>query len=193
MIKRLRALFGRKEFTAESVDLNEAAREVIALLRSELQRSQVVIHTEFVKDLPLVDGDRVQLQQVILNLLLNGSDAMSSINDRARQLTIRTGSEASERVWLSVSDEGSGFPPDQSEKLFEAFYTTKKRGMGIGLSVSKSIIESHHGQLWAMRNDGRGATFCFSIPFATQTSSRSPGAEDETPDLKNRMHTGRNT
>ena len=164
VISRLRALFGRKEFTAESVDLNEAAQEVIALSRAELQRNQIVLQAEFAKDLPPVDGDRVQLQQVILNLLLNGADAMSSVDDRARQLTVITAWDGDDLARLSVRDVGIGFTPTEAEKLFDAFYTTKKNGMGIGLSVSRSIIESHHGRLWAAPNEGPGAVFCFSIP-----------------------------
>jgi signal transduction histidine kinase len=139
-----------------------------------------------------VGGDRVQLQQVILNLLLNAADAMSGIEERPRQLTIETGSNGDNRVQLSVRDAGSGIPADELDKLFDAFYTTKKSGMGIGLSVSKAIIESHQGHLWAKPNDGPGATFGFTIPFATQTSSRSPGAGDETPDPNLWINTGRN-
>jgi C4-dicarboxylate-specific signal transduction histidine kinase len=164
VIKRLRALFSKKDFTVESIDLNEATQEVIALSRSELQRSQVVLRAEFARDLPAVAGDRVQLQQVILNLLLNAVDAMSNIDDRPRSLTIVTELEGSDRVRLSVGDVGAGFAPDSAEKLFDAFYTTKKSGMGIGLSVSRSIIEKHQGRLWAAPNDGPGAVFSFSIP-----------------------------
>ncbi len=164
VITRLRALFAKKETAAESVDLNEAAREVIALSLSELQRSRVILRPELADELPPLTGDRVQLQQVILNLLLNASDAMSGVEDRPRQLVIRTEREESDRVRLSVQDAGVGFEPQGMEKLFEAFYSTKRNGMGIGLSISRSIIESHHGRLWAAPNDGPGATFSFSIP-----------------------------
>ena len=170
VITRLRALFSKKDFTIEPLDLNEAAREVIALSRSEFQKNQVVVHTELAKDLPLVAGDRVQLQQVILNLLLNAADSMKGVDDRPRQLTITTAPDLDEHLRLSVRDEGTGFAADDAEKLFSAFYTTKTSGMGIGLSVSKSIIESHHGRLWATPNDGPGSTFCFSLPCATATS-----------------------
>jgi PAS domain S-box-containing protein len=164
VITRLRALFSKKNATAESVELNEATREVIALSLSELQRSRVILRPEFDDDLPPVTGDRVQLQQVILNLLLNASDAMSGVDDRPRQLVIRTERDEDDRVRLSVQDTGVGLEPQGVERLFEAFYTTKSGGMGIGLSVSRSIIESHHGRLWAAPNDGPGATFSFSIP-----------------------------
>jgi PAS domain S-box-containing protein len=164
VITRLRALFSKKEAATESVDLNEATREVIALSLSELQRSRIILRTEMVSDLPPVTGDRVQLQQVILNLLRNASDAMSGVEDRPRQLLIRTERDDADRVCFSVKDAGVGFEPQAAERLFQAFYTTKDDGMGIGLSVSRSIIEAHRGRLWAMANDGPGATFSFSIP-----------------------------
>jgi PAS domain S-box-containing protein len=166
VITRLRALFSKTDATTESVDLNEAIREVIALSRSELQRSQVISRVELAGDLPPVTGDRVQLQQVMLNLLMNAADAMSGIDDRPRQLIVRTERDEGDHVRLSVQDAGVGFGPLGVDKLFEPFYTTKNGGMGIGLAVSRSIIESHHGRLWATPNDGPGATFSFSIPCA---------------------------
>ena len=164
IITRLRALFVKKDTATETVDLNEATREVIALLRSELQRSQVILRAELRDDLPHIKGDRVQLQQVILNLLRNASDAMDAIDDRPRQLVIRTALDEDDRVRLTMQDAGVGFDAQAVDRIFEAFYTTKNDGMGIGLSVSRSIIESHHGRLWAEPNDGPGATFSFSIP-----------------------------
>ena len=168
VITRLRALYGKKEPTIESVDLNEATREVIALSLSELQRNRVTLRPELADDLPPVTGDRVQLQQVILNLIRNGSDAMSSVDDRPRQLLIRTERDEDDRVSLTVQDAGTGFDPQAVHRLFEEFYTTKNDGMGIGLSVSRSIIESHHGRLWATLNNGPGAAFSFSIPRAPE-------------------------
>ncbi len=164
VIVRLRALFTKKESTTELVDLNEATREVIALSSSNLQRNRVVLRQELADDLPAVVGDRVQLQQVILNLLLNACDAMSDIDDRSRQLTISTAGSDSDQVRVVVRDAGVGLYPGTVDKLFEAFYTTKQSGMGIGLSVSRSIIERHQGRIWAAQNDGPGATFSFSIP-----------------------------
>jgi signal transduction histidine kinase len=164
VIQRLRALFSKKTAAAEAVDLNEAAREVIALSLSDLQRNRVILRPDFAENLPSVTGDRVQLQQVILNLLVNASDAMSGVDDHPREMAIRTERDEADRVRLTVRDAGMGFEPDGVEKLFEAFYTTKTDGMGIGLSVSRAIIESHHGRLWALPNDGPGATFSFSIP-----------------------------
>jgi PAS domain S-box-containing protein len=166
VVTRLRALFGKKSYTIEPVDLNEAVREVIALSLSKLQRDRVILRPELAGSLPLVMGDRVQLQQVILNLLQNASDAMSSVDDRPRQLMIRTEAEKTDHVRLTVQDSGVGFDPQVAERLFKAFYSTKDNGMGIGLSVSRSIIETHHGHLWATLNDGPGATFSFSIPLA---------------------------
>jgi PAS domain S-box-containing protein len=178
VITRLRALFSKKNVTNESVDLNEAVREVIALLRSELQRSRVILRTELADDLPPVTGDRVQLQQVILNLLRNASEAMSGVDDRPRKLVIRTERDHDDLVRLTVQDTGVGFEPQAIGSVFDAFYTTKNGGMGIGLSVSRSIIESHRGRLWAAPNDGPGATFSFSIPRAPEgvTDTRSLGA-----------------
>ena len=164
VITRLRALFSKKEFAPESVDLNEAAREVMTLSRSELQRNRVVLQSELADDLPSVSGDRVQLQQVILNLLRNASDAMVDVHDRPRQLLVTTQREDGDRVRLTVRDAGIGVDPQVMDKLFDAFYTTKSDGMGIGLSVSRSIIERHHGRLWAEPNDGPGATFAFLVP-----------------------------
>jgi len=163
VITRLRALFSNKDAVTELVDLNEATREVIALSRSELERNRVVTRTEFADQLPLVTADRVQLQQVIINLLRNGSDAMSEVDDRPRELLFRTEVDQGS-VRLSVRDAGTGFESQTVEQLFRAFYTTKADGMGIGLSVSRSIIENHGGRLWATPNDGPGVTFSFSIP-----------------------------
>ena len=146
------------------MDLNEVTREVIALSLSDLQRNRVVLQSELAEDLPAITGDRIQLQQVILNLLRNASDAMVDVHDRPRQLLIRTEREDGDRVRVSVRDAGVGVDPQSMNKLFDAFYTTKSDGMGIGLSVSRSIIERHHGRLWAEPNDGPGATFSFSIP-----------------------------
>jgi C4-dicarboxylate-specific signal transduction histidine kinase len=167
VITRLRALYSKKDATTEPMNLNDAARDVIALLLSELQRNSVVLRIELADDIPMVAGDRVQLQQVILNLLRNASDAMSGVDDRPRLLLIRTGRDEGDQVRLTVVDAGVGFDPQVADRLFKAFYTTKNNGMGIGLSVCRSIIESHRGRLWATPNDGAGATFSFSIPHSS--------------------------
>jgi signal transduction histidine kinase len=166
VITRLRALFSNKGADVDLVDLNEATREVIALSRSELEQNRVITKLELDDKLPPVMGDRVQLQQVILNLLRNGSDAMHSVDDRPRELLFRTEVEEADWVRLSVQDAGIGFEPQSLNQLFQIFYTTKEDGMGIGLSVSRSIIENHHGRLSATPNDGPGVTFSFSIPCA---------------------------
>src|SRR5262249_11124568 len=132
------------------------------------QRNRITLQSELADDLPLVAGDRVQLQQVILNLLRNASDAMVAVNDRARCLIIRTERDGTDHVRVSVRDTGVGVDAQTVNNLFDPFYTTKTDGMGIGLSVSRSIIERHHGQLWAESNDGPGATFSFSIPAAAE-------------------------
>jgi PAS domain S-box-containing protein len=164
VITRLRALFSKKDAAAELVDLNEATREVIALSRTELERNGVLTRIELQDELPAVIGDRVQLQQVILNLLRNGSDAMSHVDDRPRELLFRTEMEDDNRVRLSIQDAGIGLESQSLDRLFQTFYTTKEEGMGIGLAVSHSIIENHHGRMWATKNEGPGVTFSFSIP-----------------------------
>ena len=164
VITRLRALFSKREFTLELVDLNEATREVIALSSNDLQRNRVILQSELADGLSTVTGDRIQLQQVILNLLRNALDAMVDVHDRPRHLLIKTEAEDVNRVRLTVRDVGVGLTAQSLDSLFDAFYTTKSGGMGIGLFVSRSIIERHQGRLWAEPNDGPGVTFSFSIP-----------------------------
>jgi PAS domain S-box-containing protein len=175
VISRLRALFSKKEFTLEPLDLNEATREVIALSSNDLQRNRIILQSELTDDLPTITGDRIQLQQVILNLLRNASDAMVDIHDRPRQLLIRTEREDGDRVRVTVRDAGVGVDRQNMDKLFNPFYTTKSGGMGIGLSVSRSIVERHQGRLWTEPNDGPGATFSFSIPCGPESV---PNARD---------------
>jgi len=177
VITRLRALFSKKEFALELMDLNQAAREVIALTLNDLQRSRVTVQSELAEGLPPVKSDRVQLQQVILNLIRNGSEAMADVQDRPRLLVIRTEREANGYVRLSVRDAGVGFHGQNIDKIFDSFYTTKTGGMGIGLAVSRSIIDRHQGRLWAEPNDGPGATFAFTIPSGSVgDSGTAPGA-----------------
>ena len=165
VIARLRALFSKREFALEWLDLNEAAREVIALSSNDVQRHRIILQSELADDLPAVTGDRIQLQQVMLNLLRNASDAMTDVHDRPRELLIKTEREDGDRVRLTIRDAGVGLSPQSLDSLFDAFYSTKSGGMGIGLFVSRSIIERHHGRLWAEPNEGApGATFSFSIP-----------------------------
>jgi PAS domain S-box-containing protein len=174
VIKRLQEMFYKKEPITEPVDLNNAARDVIAISAGELQRRGARLETEFADGLPLANADRVQLQQVILNLLVNAADAMDGIEDRPRSLFVKTELESDGAVRLEVRDAGRGFDLANAEKLFEAFHTTKANGMGVGLTICRSIIESHKGRLWATPNDGPGATFSFSIPVATEPASERP-------------------
>jgi PAS domain S-box-containing protein len=171
VITRLRTLYSKKEPALELMDLNETAREVTALLSTEIQRTRVTLRQEFAEELPPALGDRIQLQQVILNLVRNAVDAMSTINDRPRELLVRTEREEGNQVRLSVKDSGVGLTPQAVERIFEAFYTTKTDGMGIGLSISRSIIEAHQGRIWASLNDGPGSTFSFVIPCRAEGSA----------------------
>jgi PAS domain S-box-containing protein len=165
VIKRLRDLFARKPRELERVDLNEAAREVLALTSSELQRRRLIVRTELRENLPSVLADRVQLQQVILNLVLNAADAMIEVEDQPREMWISSRAEADRLVSLSVRDVGRGLEETNLEQLFQPFHSTKADGMGIGLAVSRSIIEAHGGRLWGASNDdGPGAIFSFSVP-----------------------------
>jgi PAS domain S-box-containing protein len=166
VIQRLRAMFSTKAPVIEMANLNDVAREVIALSMGELRRANALLETDFADELPPIKVDRVQLQQVILNLLLNAADAMAGVEDRPRTLLVQTSLDADGSVKLLVRDSGTGIDPAIIERLFEAFYTTKAKGMGVGLSISRSIITRHGGRLWAEDNEGPGATFSFSIPSA---------------------------
>jgi signal transduction histidine kinase len=167
VLSRLRAMFAQKQPAMEPVDLNDTVSEVVALSTSELQQARVVVRTEFCREMPAVLGDRIQLQQVVLNLVLNAADAMQEVHDRPRELLLTTALQDGNEIVVSVSDSGMGFGVHEPAKLFEAFHTTKAKGMGIGLTISRSIVESHGGRIWAMANDGAGATFSFSIPCSS--------------------------
>jgi len=162
IIGRISSLFKKDAPQREFVDVNELVREMIVLLRSEANRYSVSIRTELAEDLPKVMADRVQLQQVFMNLMLNGIDAMKGKTDGS-ELIIK--SEAGDgQLLISVSDTGVGLPPEQADQIFRAFFTTKDSGTGMGLPISRSIIESHGGRLWAAGTSGRGATFQFILP-----------------------------
>jgi PAS domain S-box-containing protein len=162
IISSISVLFKKGALQREPVDVNELAREMIVLLRSEANRYSLAIRTELAEDLPKVMADRVQLQQVFMNLMLNGIDAMKGTTGE-RELTIKT--EACDaQLLISVSDTGVGLPPEQADQIFRAFFTTKDNGTGMGLPISRSIIESHGGRLWVARNSARGATFHFTLP-----------------------------
>jgi NO-binding membrane sensor protein with MHYT domain/signal transduction histidine kinase len=163
IISRIRVLFKKEEPQRDSVDVNEVIREMISLLLGEAGRHAVSIHTELAPELPKVSADRVQLQQVLMNLMLNGIEAISE-GKVAGNLTIKSQQNREERVLISVSDSGIGLPPERADKVFDAFFTTKPQGTGMGLSISRSIIESHGGRLWATGNPDGGATFQFTLP-----------------------------
>jgi signal transduction histidine kinase len=160
---RISLLFKKGALQRELVDVNELIREMFVLLRSEANRYSISVRTELAEDLPKVMADRVQLQQVFMNLMLNGIDAMMGTTG-GRELTIK--SEISDgQLLISVSDTGVGLPPEQADQVFSAFFTTKDNGTGLGLPISRSIIESHGGRLWAAENCGQGATFQFTLPI----------------------------
>jgi PAS domain S-box-containing protein len=164
VVQRLRILFAHEQPQIEPVGLNDVARAALALMAGELQINQVGLQTEFADGLRDIRVDRVQLQQVILNLIVNAVDALKTVHDRSRHLHVGTSSEGANEVQLWVRDCGVGIDSEKVEKLFDAFYTTKSHGMGLGLSISRSIIHSYGGRLWATANDGPGSTFWFSIP-----------------------------
>jgi C4-dicarboxylate-specific signal transduction histidine kinase len=163
VIARIRTLARRAGTDKEPLDINDVIGEVVALAEGEARRARARVLTELAGTLPRVLGDRVQLQQVVLNLLLNGLDAMHDVVDRPRDLVIRTEREATDHVRVAVRDSGSGIDPKLATRLFDAFYTTKPGGMGMGLSISRSIVEQHGGRLWAVPNDGPGTTFQFTV------------------------------
>ncbi|MEX3968342.1 PAS domain S-box protein [Paraburkholderia sp. EG286B] len=164
MMTRLRAMFSKKAVTKDAVDLVEAANDVIELLHAEIRNKRIVLRLETAENLPPATGDRVQLQQVVLNLLLNAVEAMNGIDDRPRQMLVKIEREDGDHVRFTVTDSGVGIDPRNVGRLFDAFFTTKREGMGIGLSVCRRIIESHGGRLWASSNERFGATFSFSLP-----------------------------
>ena len=163
VVARIRALSQKTRAARESVDINEAIEEIVVLIGGELQRNQVVLQMNLAADLPLVVGDRVQLQQVVMNLILNGVEAMRSVSEHDRNLLIKTEGGESDEVRVSLQDSGTGIDPETQEEIFDAFYTTKPGGLGMGLAISRSIVENHGGRLWVMRNRGPGSTFCFTL------------------------------
>jgi PAS domain S-box-containing protein len=164
VVARMRALMRRSPMQMDSMDMNEAVREVIELTRSEALKNKVALQTELTDRLPVIRGDRIQLQQVVLNLILNAVQAMDAVPDKAREVCITTGESLPGEVRLGVRDTGPGLSPDGFSRLFEPFYTTKPNGMGMGLAICRSIVEAHGGRLWATANKPRGAMFEFSIP-----------------------------
>jgi PAS domain S-box-containing protein len=171
VIARIRALTRRTAPRNEKLDLNETIRDVLVLVGDEAKRKSVVIKTRFADDLLPVSGDRVQLQQVVLNLVVNGIEAMSGMDESARQVTITTRNTDEGQVQVIVQDFGTGIDLNAMDKIFDAFYTTKPGGMGMGLSICRHIVQSHGGRLWATANNGPGTSFHFMLPKCHQEKS----------------------
>ena len=165
VIQRVRGLVNKTVDQKAPLDINEVVNEVITLLHHELASHRMSLRMELAPTLGLVLGDRIQLQQVILNLVLNGMEAMQPVTDRPRELVIRTSEDETRQVLVTVSDCGIGLAAENADRLFDAFFTTKSSGMGMGLSICRSIVEAHGGRLWASANDGPGATFQFILPL----------------------------
>jgi PAS domain S-box-containing protein len=163
VIGRIRSLIKKATPRKEDLEINEAILEVVALTRGEMVKNGISMQTQLAEALPLVQADRVQLQQVILNLIINAVEAMSGVAEGSRELLISTGKDASNGVLVSVHDSGPGLESKSAERLFEAFYTTKPEGMGMGLAICRSIIEAHGGRIWATANEPRGAVFQFTL------------------------------
>jgi PAS domain S-box-containing protein len=174
VIARIRTLFKKSETMKGPLDLNEAISEVIVLARSEMDKKRITRKLQLATDLPRVYGDRVQLQQVMLNLVLNAIEAMSTVEGRPRELFVETSVHENMEVQVTVRDSGIGLDPESLEKVFTAFHTSKPGGLGMGLSISRSIVENHSGRIWATTNDSPGATFRFTLSNAERPT---PNAE----------------
>jgi C4-dicarboxylate-specific signal transduction histidine kinase len=170
VIRRVQALAKKTEIEEVPLDLNDVVREVVALVQRELNSHRVSLRMELAPALPLILGDRVQLQQVMINLVMNGIEAMQPVTDRPRELAIRSQHEI-QQVLVSVTDCGVGISAENADRLFNAFFTTKSGGMGMGLSICRSIMEAHDGRLWATASMPHGATFQFSLPVRADTAS----------------------
>jgi signal transduction histidine kinase len=168
IIERLRSLYRRSAPQREVLHINDIIREMTPLLRHEADRHSVTIRTELDSTLPIITADRVQLQQVLLNLMLNGIEAMKGTGG---ELIVTSSRAEDDQLLISVTDSGPGLPAEEIERIFEAFFTTKPQGTGMGLSISRNIVESHGGRLWASGNAGRGATFHFTLPQHKPMSS----------------------
>src|SRR5215471_5830354 len=171
IIGRIRALIKKEPPRTDGVGMNEAIREVIVLTHGEVVKNGVAVQTHLAEGLPHIQGDRVQLQQVLLNLILNAVEALSGVSEGARELRISTGPDASGGVLVTVQDSGPGLPPESVDRLFDAFYTTKPGGMGMGLAICRSIVEAHGGQIWAARAASPGATVQFTLPGGVSVST----------------------
>jgi signal transduction histidine kinase len=171
VIRRVRALANKTDIEKVPLDIDDVVGEAIALVQRELISHRVSLRMEFAPALPMILGDRVQLQQVIINLVMNGIEAMQSVSDRPRELVIGSHQDETHRVLVIVTDSGVGISAENADRLFNAFFTTKSSGMGMGLSICRSIIEAHGGRLWATANVPHGATFQFTLPVSADTAS----------------------
>jgi C4-dicarboxylate-specific signal transduction histidine kinase len=167
-ITRIRALAKNTPSQKDWLDLNATIRDVLALVRSEVHRHGVVVETQLAADVPRIRGDRIQLQQVLLNLLMNAIEALSGGGDGPRVVAVRSAPDAASGVLVAVGDSGPGLAPQQLDQLFEAFYTTKPHGLGLGLAISRRIIEAHGGRLWATANVPHGAVLQFTVPRGSE-------------------------
>jgi signal transduction histidine kinase len=173
-IRRIGSLLRRREIRRQPLNLNETVSEVLELTTGDALRRHVIIRTEFGNKLPLAFGDKVYLQQIMLNLIVNAMDAMVDKPESSRHLTVQTKIRGEGDLEVVVSDSGQGIAPDKMNRIFESFFTTKKDGMGLGLSIARSIVEAHQGQIWAETNSEGGATFHFTIPAAESVSLCEP-------------------
>jgi C4-dicarboxylate-specific signal transduction histidine kinase len=171
IIARIRALAKKAPHRRDWLDINETIHEVIVLARSEVKRSGVVLETQLSDDVPAILADRIELQQVILNLMINAIEAMSGAGEGPRELLVRSVKDESQGVLISVQDSGPGLDPESLDHLFDAFYTTKPEGLGMGLAISRSLIEAHRGRLWATANAPHGAIFQFTLPTGGERAS----------------------
>jgi signal transduction histidine kinase len=169
VVRHIRALFRKTTLEKVDLDVNEVIAEVLRLIHKETQDKRVAVETDLEKTLPTASGDRVQLQQVIFNLLLNGIESMDAVTDRPRKLLIRSKLQTPDAILVEIQDHGTGL--EDSEKVFEPFYTTKEKGMGMGLSICRSIVEAHGGRLGTTPYQGPGTTFFFTLPLASKVSS----------------------
>jgi len=171
VIRRVRALANKTGLEKAPLDIDDVIREAIPLVQGELISHQVWLRMELASNLPMIPGDRVQLQQVIINLVMNGIEAMQSVGDRPREFVIRSRQDETQQVLVSVTDCGVGISAENTDRMFDAFFTTKSSGMGMGLSICRSIMEAHGGRLWATANVPHGATFQFTLPVNAGTTS----------------------